>query len=266
MKVDDFKKIFVFEYAHRMLGRLIGLAFLIPLIVFWRKGWLRREMRPRLITLFILGGAQGLLGWFMVKSGLVDRPQVSQYRLTAHLAMALLIYGYLIWVALDLARAHASAGCKPAQRLTSWLLFVLGFVVLTILSGGFVAGLKAGHAYNTFPLMDGHFIPQAYTLLSPYWLNWFENIAAVQFNHRLLALTAFALVLITWWRLRHSSASMLLRHFLLLAIVLQVTLGIATLLNHVPVSLASAHQAGALVVFTLLLICVHGEIKSNDHH
>ncbi|NIP73641.1 MAG: heme A synthase [Gammaproteobacteria bacterium] len=261
MSLSQFKRIFAFEYAHRILGRLIGIAFLVPFLYFLVRKRFTREMVPKLATMFVLGGLQGLLGWYMVKSGLVDRPHVSQYRLTAHLGAALAIYAYMFWVALDLwfpvtrAPVHRPPLRRAAAALTA-------FVFVTVLSGGFVAGLKAGFAYNTFPLMDGHWIPEAYLMLEPAWLNAFENIAAVQFNHRLLAVLVLTAVIVFWVAGRRHQTRLPGRvniafHLLLLVAVVQVTLGISTLLLHVPVSLASLHQGGAVVLFTIALFITH---------
>jgi cytochrome c oxidase assembly protein subunit 15 len=257
MDLSGFKQIYWFEFAHRLLGRTIGMVFLIPFLFFLIRGRLHRPLIPRMIALFVLGGLQGLLGWYMVKSGLVDKPHVSQYRLTAHLALAIVIYAYMFWIALGLLpgrrQAHAESG-PPGLRLFAGLLGVLVFI--TALSGGFVAGLKAGHAYNTFPLMDGHLIPEVIFMQEPLWRNFFENIATVQFNHRVLAITTFIGVISLWVYGRRQSASRQVRtglHLLLLAGMLQVALGISTLLLHVPTPLAAAHQGGALLLLTLIL-------------
>lgn len=260
MSLEDFKRIFWFEYTHRMLGRFIGLAFLLPFLYFWIRGRFTRAMVPKLVTMFVLGGLQGLLGWYMVKSGLVDKPHVSQYRLTAHLGAALLIYGYMFWVALDLWLGEVRTPRAGGRALRRSATVVAGAIVLTILSGGFVAGTKAGLAYNTFPLMDGRWIPAAYGLLEPLWLNAFENIAAIQFNHRLLATLVLVAIAALWWVGRRHALPARVRtgfHLLLGMVVIQVGLGISTLLLHVPVALGSLHQGGALVLFTIALFLVH---------
>jgi cytochrome c oxidase assembly protein subunit 15 len=259
MSLEEFKGIFWFEYAHRLLGRSIGMVFLLPFLYFLFMGRIEKPMAPKLITMFLLGGLQGALGWYMVASGLIDNPHVSQYRLTAHLAAAFLIYAYMFWVALGLLypQREASAELRPLRRFAH---LVAGLIALTVLSGGFVAGLKAGFAYNTFPLMDGHWLPPAYGLLEPAWKNIFENIPAVQFNHRLLALSSLALVIILWSKSHRyvlPSRARLGLNLLLAMTLAQVTLGISTLLLLVPIPLASAHQAGALVLFTLTLYTLH---------
>jgi cytochrome c oxidase assembly protein subunit 15 len=255
MDLEGFKRIYWFEYSHRLLGRTIGTVFLVPFLYFLARGWIRRPLVYRLAALFVLGGLQGLLGWYMVKSGLVDNPHVSQYRLTAHLGLAILIYAWMLHVALGLwfgARQPAQIGAWP--RRTIRFLLVLGFI--TILSGGFVAGLKAGHAYNTFPLMDGHWIPQVMFMQEPLWRNFFENIATVQFNHRLLATLVFTVVCLLWLGTLRSDPGTHMRaglHALLAAALLQVSLGISTLLLHVPVTLAALHQAGAVLLLSVLV-------------
>ena len=259
MTLPEFKGIFWFEYAHRLLGRSIGVVFLLPFLYFLFKRRIDKPMAPKLITIFLLGGLQGVLGWYMVASGLVDNPHVSQYRLTAHLSAAFLIYAYMFWVALGLLYPQREAGpeLRPLCRFTH---LATGLITLTVLSGGFVAGLKAGFTYNTFPLMDGHWIPLTYWMEEPAWKNFFENIAAVQFDHRLLAISTMALVIVLWIKSRTytvPSRARLGLNLLLAMTLLQVTLGISTLLLLVPIPLASAHQAGALVLFTLALFTMH---------
>lgn len=255
MDLDGFKNIYWFEYAHRVLGRTIGTVFLLPFLYFLARGWISRALAPKLAGMFVLGGLQGLLGWYMVKSGLVDNPHVSQYRLTAHLGMAILIYAWMFHVALGLWFRHDQR-MVVARGMRRAITVLAGLAFLTILSGGFVAGLKAGFAYNTFPLMDGHWIPQAIFMLDPIWRNFFENIATVQFDHRVLATLVFCAVLVLWIRSLRTPAARRLRntiHGLMAVAILQVALGIATLLLHVPVAIASMHQAGALLLFSTLL-------------
>ena len=269
MDLDGFKSIFWFEYSHRVLGRLIGVMFAVPMIVFMMLGAISRPLVPRLVVLFVLGGMQGLMGWYMVRSGMVDDPHVSQYRLTAHLLLALLIYGYMFWVALDVlgGRAHTSgsrlslpAPPESIRKLNRRAYALLGFVVVTIASGGFVAGLKAGFTYNTFPLMNGQWIPDGILLLQPAWRNLFENITTVQFDHRLLAIT-LALAVVGFYllaiRVVADPRARLALHLLLGCLLLQISLGILTLLLVVPVSLAAAHQGGAVLLLTASLLVAH---------
>ena len=255
MDLQGFKRIYWFEFAHRVLGRTIGTVFLLPFLYFLMRGYVHRPLVPKLVALFVLGGLQGLLGWYMVKSGLIDNPHVSQYRLTAHLGLAILIYAWMLHLALQLWFGNADKGSvSPLYKRATIGLMALVFV--TILSGGFVAGLKAGHAYNTFPLMDGHWIPQVMFMQEPLWRNFFENIATVQFDHRLLAMLVFVSVMLFWLlSLRHSFPRHVRigLHLLMAAVLLQVALGISTLLLHVPVALAATHQAGALLLLTVVL-------------
>ncbi|MEE8364331.1 MAG: COX15/CtaA family protein [Gammaproteobacteria bacterium] len=262
MEVDEFKSIFWFEYSHRMLGRLIGLVFLLPFLYFWWRHRIKPGLTPKLIVMFALGGLQGLLGWYMVKSGLVDNPHVSQYRLTAHLLSAILIYGFILWVLLDLhyRQAYLSLRRSDLSRWRIGSLALTTLVMITIISGGFVAGLKAGLIFNTFPLMGGQWIPEGVAALSPWYLNLFENSVTVQFTHRLLAI-ATGLLLLVWYlrgRALHRDAPVKSSFkWIGMMVIVQVSLGIATLLWQVPVLLGAMHQAGALLLFSAMLINVH---------
>lgn len=257
MDLDGFKGIFWFEYTHRLLGRSIGMIFLLPMIFFWIRKKLDRTLAPKLVAMFVLGGLQGLLGWYMVKSGLVSAPHVSQYRLTAHLGLAFVIYAYVFWVAVGLLFSGDSGNSRqidPNLRRFSYIITSLLFV--TILSGGFVAGLKAGLAYNTFPLMGGRWIPEGLLNLEPLWRNFFEDVTTVQFDHRVLAALMFILITAFWAIARKTDLSPRVRtgvHLFLLFLFIQVTLGISTLLFYVPTNLAASHQAGALALFTVSL-------------
>ena len=262
MRLDGFKKIFWFEYSHRMLGRLIGLVFLLPFLYFLARKMIRRGLTPRLIVMFLLGGLQGLLGWYMVKSGLVSNPHVSQYRLTAHLLSAILIYGFILWTIFNLAlptdyrrlAESRAAGWRKAS------LGLLALLLITIASGGFVAGLDAGMIFNTFPLMGGALVPDGIAVLDPWYLNVFENLVTVQFNHRWLAILT-GLLLLAWYLRgrRHFEEPILQRGFKLVGmmVIIQLALGIATLLMQVPVLLGALHQAGALLLFSALLYNVY---------
>jgi heme a synthase len=257
MDLDGFKRIFWWEYAHRLLGRLISAAFFLPLLWFAARRRIQGPLIWKLAAIFALGALQGALGWYMVQSGLIDNPRVSQYRLTAHLGLALLIYAAMLWIALDLLSPEGSAAPKGLRRL-AFALAALVFVMA--LSGGLVAGIRAGLAYNTFPLMGGHVVPPGMFVLDPWYLNFFSNVATVQFDHRLIAWVLAFLVPWFWLRVRHSGAPRRARiaaDLLLGALALQISLGIATLLNAVPVPLAAAHQAGALLVFTAALLAAH---------
>lgn len=266
MDLEGFKGIFWFEYAHRVLGRLIGIIFFVPMLYFFIKGKVSKQLQPKLIIMFLLGGLQGLLGWYMVKSGLVNDPHVSQYRLTAHLGLAFIIYAFIFWTALNLLFANkASQQPQSIQFLTRFSFAITVIVFITVLSGGFVAGLKAGFIYNTFPLMDGRLIPSGLTALDPLWRNIFENITTVQFDHRVLATVVF-IAITAFWVTSHkyqlSYRSRLSINLLFAALILQITLGISTLLLEVPVSLGAAHQAGALILFTVSLFTLHSLKKA----
>lgn len=261
MTLAAFKSIFWWEYFHRLLGRAIGAVFLLPLIVLAVRGKIDRRRVPQLAGIFLLGGLQGALGWYMVQSGLVDDPRVSQYRLTAHLGLAVLIYGAMFWLALDLMHPerHASTDLRM-RRLRRWAVALTALVFVMILSGGLVAGIRAGLAYNTFPLMNGHIVPPEVFLIDPWPLNFFSNMATVQFDHRLIAWTLALVTPLFWWQVRRIPAAAHARagaHALLALLALQIALGIATLLLVVPVPLAAAHQAGAVLVFTAALHVTH---------
>lgn len=259
--LGGFKTIYWFEYTHRLLGRTIGLVFLLPFLYFLLRNKIDRALVPKLALMFVLGGLQGLLGWYMVKSGLVDDPHVSQYRLTAHLAAAVIIYAYVLWVALDLlSPTPLATESEDSSLLRRFSIVVTGVVFITMLSGGFVAGLKAGYAYSTFPKMGDEWIPSGLLALQPAYLNLFENIATVQFNHRILATTSLLCVSTLWLmglRQQLPLRSRLGLHLLFATVALQVGLGIATLLLHVPLVLAAAHQANAMIVLTLALYTNH---------
>lgn len=258
MTLDGFKNIFYVEWAHRLLGRLIGLVFLLPLLYFALRKRIERALVPKLVGIFILGGLQGALGWYMVKSGLVDIPRVSPYRLTAHLGLAIAIYAWTLWIALDLLYPKTNA--KPPRHLRRLGWGVTTLVGITILAGGFVAGTKAGFAFNTWPLMYGQLVPEGMFALAPWWTNLFENIPTVQFNHRMLAYAVLiAVAIYGWLGLREKLDAHARTGFVLLPIaaLLQVLLGIATLLLAVPVALGAAHQGGALLVLTVALYLNH---------
>jgi cytochrome c oxidase assembly protein subunit 15 len=264
MSVDDFKQIFWLEYTHRLWGRAISVVFFVPFMIFLWRGWVDRPLAWKLAGLFALGGAQGVLGWYMVASGLVDRPDVSQYRLAAHLVTAFVCFGLIIWVALDLFRRAGlwpQASAEPALvRLSRWWLGLTLFALLVVTSGAFVAGLDAGRGYNTFPLMDGQLIPDDLFAESPWYLNWFENHMTVQFNHRILAMTLTAMIALLWLRSRPHPVAPSTRttlNALLAMIFVQAGLGILTLLFVVPIPLALAHQTGAQIVFVLVVVATH---------
>ena len=257
MDVEGFKGIFWLEYYHRLLGRLIGFVVLLPFLYFWWRKRLPAGMTPKLIGVFVLGGMQGALGWFMVASGLIDTPRVSAYRLTAHLGLAVVIYGYLLWLMFDLIKPRPISDVSGAHRFI-WL--VVAAVFITLLAGGLVAGTRAGFAYNTFPLMGESFFPVGMWAQEPWWVNLFENVGTVQFNHRLLAYVLIGMIAAFWWRLRKlalPSDVAIANHLLLAAVGVQVVLGISTLLLRVPLGLAAAHQGTALLVLSAALYLAH---------
>ncbi len=257
MSLEDFKSIFWFEYGHRLLGRSIGIIFLLPFLYFLFRGKIEKSLTPKLITMFILGGLQGLMGWYMVKSGLINDPHVSQYRLTAHLGLAVVIYAYMFWVALGLLYPKINdISTRLDNNIGRLSLIITSIIIITILSGGFVAGTHAGFAFNTFPLMNGKLIPDGLFEQTPLWRNFFENIVTVQFDHRVLATILFIIIPVFWFKAGKIELQPLARtgtHLLLAALALQITLGISTLLLVVPVALAATHQAGAIVLLTTAL-------------
>jgi cytochrome c oxidase assembly protein subunit 15 len=257
MSLSEFKAIYWWEWAHRFLGRFIGVAFFVPLVFFWLRGAIPAGLKPRLIALFLLGGAQGALGWYMVQSGLAERIDVSQYRLTAHLGLAVLIYGAILWVAFGLGaksrRIAAGRGLKFAAAIFAALIF------LQFLAGGFVAGTDAGLSHNTWPLIDGQIIPNGLLAMDPWYLNLFENVLTVQFNHRMLGyLIAVAAVFNLWLAFRASDAQAKRLALVAAAIVTaQIALGVFALLTQLQIGLALAHQAGALILLAFALYQLH---------
>jgi len=272
MTLGEFQTIYLWEFMHRLWARLVGLAFAVPFLVFlWRRE-LDGPLTRRLGAILILTGLQGAMGWYMVKSGLSVLTSVSQYRLAAHLAFALLIYLLAVWTAAGLLdvgagpRAASAAGALPERRFRRLAGAFTGFVFFTIVSGAFVAGLGAGRAWNTFPLMGGQVVPPGYAALHPWYRNAFENVASVQFHHRLLGLTVAVLSLALWRLGRRQPLPAGGRRVLALLpalALLQVSLGITTLLLHVPVLVASLHQLGAVLVLTTALLVFRSVTTTN---
>jgi len=257
MSLDDFKTIYWWEWAHRFLGRLIGLVFFVPFVGLWLLGYIPRTLLPRLIGLFLLGGLQGAVGWYMVKSGLVDRTDVSQYRLAAHFGIALVILGYTLWLLFGLgSEVQARRTARLSRATTGVAGFVLALTFIQLLAGALVAGLDAGMGFNTWPLINGAFVPDGLGEASPWYLNLFENPLTVQFDHRMLG---YAVVVATiaqaLWLAWSRKGSALIGSALTLAVLalLQATLGVWTLLLAVPIELGVAHQAGAIAVFAAAL-------------
>jgi len=250
MDLAAFKSIFWWEWGHRFLGRMIGFLFAVPFIVFLVQKRLSWRLAPSLVLLFVLGGFQGLLGWWMVSSGLSERVDVSQYRLAAHLAAASVLFVAIIWVARRLRPRAIVADAGPFWRPAVWALAVLVF--LQIIMGAFVAGLDAGFGYNTWPLMDGRWIPDGLGAIKPAWRNLFENPLAVQFTHRMIAYTiALYAGLLFWFASRTSGFSAVNNWFKLIVVLIlaQISLGIMTLVYVVPIPLAVSHQSLAFILF-----------------
>ncbi|MDP2795763.1 MAG: COX15/CtaA family protein [Sulfurisoma sp.] len=261
MSLDEFKGIFYWEYWHRVLGRIIGVIFFLPFLYFLLRRTINRPLALKLGGIFILGGLQGAMGWYMVKSGLVDDPRVSQYRLTAHLSLAFLIFIAMMWVAMGLLaerkREYANAALQKLQRTGFWLALLAFYMVIT---GGFVAGIRAGKAYNTFPLMNGHVVPPEIFMIEPWYLNFFNNMATVQFDHRLGAWVLAFLVPWFWLKVgsaRVSATARLAANVMFAVLAIQIGLGITTLLLAVPVTWGAAHQGGSMVFFGVLLWLNH---------
>ncbi len=258
--LEGFKQIFWLEWIHRFWGRLIGLAYVAGLAWFWARGRIPAGYKPRLLLLLALGGLQGAVGWFMVASGFeADRTAVSPYRLVIHLGLAFLLFGVLVWTAMTLLRPRPDTAPVP-PALRPLVHATAGLAVLAMLAGGFVAGIRAGFDYNTFPLMEGRLVPQGYWVLEPGWRNLTANIAAVQFNHRLLATLTLAVA--AWasvvavrglprGRVRGAVTG------LAIAIGLQYGLGVATLLAVVPPWLGTLHQGVAVLVLAGALLAIH---------
>ena len=267
MSLDEFQFIYWWEWAHRFLGRFIGVAFALPFAWFWLRGQLSKRTTLKLAGILALGGLQGFIGWYMVMSGLVDRVAVSPYRLALHLVVALAILAAIMWVALDLRRDDRShlrlRTVTPGQKRLAVTL--LGLVLLQSVLGAFVAGHNAGLTYNTWPLMDGALVPDGLWTLSPWYINAFENLTTVQFNHRMVAyLLAGLAVVHAVWMARSADDEMLVRSAVLLAVGIfaQAAIGIWTLLAVVPLWLGLAHQAGAAVVVILAVWHAHAMVRA----
>jgi len=261
MSIGAFKVIYWWEWAHRFLGRFIGIAFALPFVGFWLAGKLRPGFAPKLLGVLALGALQGAIGWYMVMSGLIDRVDVSQYRLALHLLTALAILALLVWLALDVGPVPARA---PTEMVTrgQWrfALVLFGLVLVQAGLGALVAGLKAGLAYNTWPLMDGRLVPEGLGTLTPWYLNFFENITTVQFDHRVVA---YALAALALWhvtalaRAGQDERAVGSAGLLAGAILAQMGIGILTLLSGVPLALGLAHQAGAAIVVATATLHLH---------
>jgi cytochrome c oxidase assembly protein subunit 15 len=256
MELADFQKIFFWEWLHRLLGRLIGLAYAVPLVWFWLRGKIPAGYKLPLVGLLVLGGLQGYMGWFMVQSGLVDRPSVSHYRLAAHLGLAFLIFCLLLKTALSLKKNPVEFTVSKPVWYHSWVAFAL--LVATIFWGAYTAGLDAGLIYNdTFPKMGETWVPYEMGLYHPYFVNFFENHAGVQFAHRWLAIFTGVAVLSLWAHAFYRKEMAWPLHALAIMVIIQIGLGIATLFTQVSLHVAVTHQAGALTLLALTVVALH---------
>ena len=253
MNLEQFKGIFYWEFGHRLLGRIIGLVYFIPFMIFLALGRIEKRWKPQLWIAFVLGGLQGLMGWYMVKSGLVDIPHVSHFRLAAHLLLAILILAVLFWLILDLL------GVKHIQvsgRVQKASVFILLLLALQLLLGAFTAGLDAGHGFNTYPLMHGQWLADAAVMIEPLWRNFIENGVMIQFMHRWLG--AFLLIGVIGLAIATARNGMLFPAMVLVGITaIQFGLGVATLMLRVPVVLGSLHQAVACLMVLVLVYLVY---------
>ena len=270
MDIDAFKGIFWWEWFHRLVGRAIGVVLLVPLAWWVARRCVPAALAARLAGIFVLGGLQGAMGWYMVQSGLVDDPRVSHFRLTAHLGLALVLFAAMFWIGLSLLRAGSPAPSPIALQRTRAASgaslrraadALAALVFAMALTGGLVAGIRAGFAYNTFPLMQGYIVPPEILMLDPWYRNFFYNMATVQFDHRLLAWVLAFAVPAFWLRVRRSASSTRgvrrAADAMLVMLAVQVSLGIATLVLQVPVALAAMHQAGAVLLFAAALNVAH---------
>ncbi len=242
MGLEDFKRIFFWEWLHRLWGRLIGLVYALPLAYFWLRGQVRQEQKMKFLGVLLLGGLQGVLGWYMVMSGLVDRPDVSHYRLASHLLLALIIFCAVLWMAFDLGEREATPGTFCEKR-HGWIAFAL--LGITITWGAFTAGLDGGMLYNTWPKMDSHWVPPEVAMA----FGFLNDPGGVQFVHRWLAIIAFAAIVSFGWRMKNFP--------LILMALAQVGLGIATVLTQVHIHMAATHQAGAMILLGLMIHQLH---------
>lgn len=262
MTLAEFRVIYFWEYTHRLLARMIGLVFLAPFLFFWIRGYLNRPLAIRALALFGLGALQGVMGWLMVASGLVDRPSVSHYRLAAHLSLAFAIFGFSVWLARQLAVEVNRPAVPPPlrRRLTRGLAAVGTLLALQVVWGAFVAGLKAGRYHNTFPLMEGRLVPPTLLRLDPAILNFVQNPIAVQWVHRVLGTALAAAVAVLFIRVMRDHVDPVTRRFnsaFAAMIGAQYLLGVLTLVHFVPVTLAVIHQATAMAIFGVWVAWIH---------
>ena len=260
MSLSEFQFIFFWEYIHRMAGRVLGLVFIIPFGWFIVKKKFDSRQFKRALTLLTLGAGQALLGWYMVQSGLIDVPQVSPYRLAAHLLLAFLIFGLCVWYALDLRENHNPPDKESRTELSKWLWAFMVILVLQIAWGAFVAGHHAGHIYNTFPKMHQFWVPPELWLMEPVILNIFENMVTVQWIHRVLATVLGLMIIIIWVRTYQLHTSFTTKKWILTIfsiVFIQYLIGVFTLIWHVPLWLGVLHQAVAMILFGIVIGAIH---------
>lgn len=277
ISLAQFKWIYWWEWFHRNVARTVGLVFAIPYLVFLVQGRLPKALRLRLTALPLLTAGQGALGWYMVQSGLVERISVSAYRLTAHLGLALGILAVAVWTYSELRARTAEELQEGTRTSPAWRLALVSattLLAITVLSGGFVAGLRGGKVFNEFPLMGGQVVPPGYATLTPWWSNAFENPAAAQFHHRVLALTVTALVLTLAWRTRQASLPQSVKRAVAgfaTVVTVQLVLGVTTLLLAVPIPLGVLHQFTGVLALTAALVATQravatvGEVPAERH-
>lgn len=257
-EIEDFKAIYFWEWFHRVLGRLIGMVFIIPFVYFLLTKQLTKSTIKKSIGLLILGGFQGFLGWFMVKSGLVDQPDVSHFRLAAHLTTAFITFALTLWVALDLIYPERKPAIKPMRK---WIIGGISVLLIQIIYGAFVAGLKAGLLHNHWPMMnEGAFMHYTVYLLEPFYKNLIENPSGIQFVHRTLAYIVVLFVIIIWFKSRQfklNSTQKFSVNILVFLVIMQFTLGVYTILHKVPISLGLAHQIGAFFLISAMVFTLH---------
>ena len=261
--LSDFKGIFWWEYIHRLIGRIIGFVFLVPFVWFWMKKKYPVGFMKKAIVLFALGGLQGFLGWFMVKSGLSENVHVSHYRLAAHLISALMVFGFTFWYALDLRWSGPDGNrdkIPTNKKLNILSIILFSVVILQIIYGAFVAGMKAGYGYPTWPKMGDQWFPDDIVSLEPIWKNFLEGFAGVQFIHRYIAYVVVLLVGIIFYRaqkMQLTSQQRKIINALGIIVLAQFTLGVITLLYGVPIVIAVLHQTGAFFLFATTLLLIH---------
>lgn len=255
MDLAGFKKIFFWEYLHRNWGRMMGLVFFFPFIYFWRKGLISGWLTKRSLLIMLAGGAVGGLGWFMVKSGLSENPDVSQYRLAIHLCAAFTVFCIVLWTWLDLN--HGKSAWSHMNKTGMWLKVLLGLLIIQIIWGAFTAGLDAGRIYNTWPAMNGEFYPSTAYPEGSFWQIISENKATVQFIHRTLAWVVASVFVAMGWDFRKQPAMQRTWKWFIIGVLIQFSLGVLAIMYQVPLVIGVLHQLGALLLLAILLVAMH---------